>query len=116
VTVSSFEWVKNLSHIRFGRLGRRQEEARHQLIVTELERLNRGMGDAWEMSPDFKQKYLRGADELQLVRSGLDDTMRGAYQAMREVWHGRQDVTDLRTAAYLVSIAKVAASYRAMGL
>ena len=64
----------------------------------------------------FKQKYLRGADELQLVRSGLDDTMRGAYQAMREVWHGRQDVTDLRTAAYLVSIAKVAASYRAMGL
>jgi len=116
VTVSYFEWVKNLSHIRFGRLGRRQEEARHQLIVTELERLNRGMGDAWEMSPDFKQKYLRGADELQLVRSGLDDTMRGAYQAMREVWHGRQDVTDLRTAAYLVSIAKVAASYRAMGL
>ncbi|MFO7759967.1 MAG: Glu/Leu/Phe/Val dehydrogenase [Roseovarius sp.] len=116
VTVSYFEWVKNLSHIRFGRLGRRQEEARHQLLVTELERLNRGMGDAWEMSPDFKQKYLRGADELQLVRSGLDDTMRSAYQAMREVWHGRKDVTDLRTAAYLVSIAKVAASYRAMGL
>jgi glutamate dehydrogenase (NAD(P)+) len=116
VTVSYFEWVKNLSHIRFGRLGRRQEEARHDLLVTELERLNRGMGDAWEMSPDFKQKYLRGADELQLVRSGLDDTMRSAYQAMREVWHERQDVTDLRTAAYLVSIAKVAASYRAMGL
>jgi len=116
VTVSYFEWVKNLSHIRFGRLGRRQEEARHQLIVTELERLNRGMGDAWEMSPDFKQQYLRGADELQLVRSGLDDTMRGAYQAMREVWHDRHDVTDLRTAAYLVSIAKVASSYRAMGL
>jgi glutamate dehydrogenase (NAD(P)+) len=116
VTVSYFEWVKNLSHIRFGRLGRRQEEARHDLLVTELERLNRGMGDAWEMSPDFKQKYLRGADELQLVRSGLDDTMRSAYQAMREVWHGRHDVTDLRTAAYLVSIAKVAASYRAMGL
>ncbi|WP_297769669.1 Glu/Leu/Phe/Val dehydrogenase [uncultured Roseovarius sp.] len=116
VTVSYFEWVKNLSHIRFGRIGRRQEEARHQLIVTELERLNRGIGDAWEMSPDFKQKYLKGAGELELVRSGLDDTMRSAYQSMREVWHSRQDVTDLRTAAYLVSIAKVAASYRAMGL
>ena len=116
VTVSYFEWVKNLSHIRFGRIGRRQEEARHHLIVTELERLNRGIGDAWELSPGFKQQYLRGAGELELVRSGLDDTMRSAYQSMREVWHSRQDVTDLRTAAYLVSIAKVAASYRAMGL
>ncbi|MDZ7709344.1 MAG: Glu/Leu/Phe/Val dehydrogenase [Roseovarius sp.] len=116
VTVSYFEWVKNLSHIRFGRIGRRQEEARHELIVRELERLNRGIGDAWEMSPDFKQKYLRGAGELELVRSGLDDTMRTAYQSMREIWQGREDVTDLRTAAYLVSIARVADSYRAMGL
>ncbi|MGR3463049.1 MAG: Glu/Leu/Phe/Val family dehydrogenase [Roseovarius sp.] len=116
VTVSYFEWVKNLSHIRFGRIGRRQEEARHELIVKELERLNRGIGDAWQMSPDFKQKYLRGAGELELVRSGLDDTMRAAYQSMREVWRGREDVTDLRTAAYLVSIARVAESYRAMGL
>jgi len=116
VTVSYFEWVKNLSHIRFGRMGRRQEEARHQLIVDELERLDRHLGDAWVMSPDFKQKYLRGAGELELVRSGLDDTMRIAYQSMREVWHGREDVTDLRTAAYLVSINKVAASYRALGL
>lgn len=91
-------------------------EARHQLLVTELQRLNRGLGDAWELSPDFKQKYLKGAGELELVRSGLDDTMRTAYQSMREVWHSRKDVTDLRTAAYLVSIAKVAASYRAMGL
>jgi len=116
VTVSYFEWVKNLSHIRFGRLGRRQEEARHELIVKELERLNRGLGDAWELSPDFKQKYLRGADEIELVRSGLDDTMRTAYQSMREIWHERAEVTDLRTAAYLVSIGRVAASYRAMGL
>jgi glutamate dehydrogenase (NAD(P)+) len=116
VTVSYFEWVKNLSHIRFGRIGRRQEEARHELIVKELERLNRGLGDAWEISPDFKQKYLRGAGELELVRSGLDDTMRTAYQSMREIWQGREDVADLRTAAYLVSIARVADSYRAMGL
>jgi len=116
VTVSYFEWVKNLSHIRFGRIGRRQEEARHQLIVNELERLDRHLGDAWAMAPDFKQKYLRGAGELELVRSGLDDTMRTAYQAMREIWHGREDVADLRTSAYLVAIARVAASYRAVGL
>lgn len=116
VTVSYFEWVKNLSHIRFGRMQRRQEEARHQLVIDELQRLDDYLGDAWSMSPDFKQKYLRGAGELELVRSGLDDTMRIAYQSMREIWHDRADVEDLRTAAYLVSINKVAASYRAKGL
>lgn len=116
VTVSYFEWVKNLSHIRFGRMQRRQEEARHQLVVDELERLDRYLGDAWSMSPEFKDKYLRGADELELVRSGLDDTMRTAYQAMREVWHSRADVDDLRMAAYIVAIDRVAASYRAKGL
>ncbi len=116
VTVSYFEWVKNLSHIRFGRMGRRQEESRHQLIVDELERLDRHLGDSWSMTPDFKNRYLRGAGELELVRSGLDDTMSTAYQSMADVWHGRDDVDDLRTAAYLVSIEKVAASYRAKGL
>jgi len=116
VTVSYFEWVKNLSHIRFGRMQRRQEEARHQLVVDELERLSSDKQLGWSLSPDFKTKYLRGAGELELVRSGLDDTMRIAYQSMREVWHARDDVDDLRTAAYLVSIGKVAASYRAKGL
>jgi glutamate dehydrogenase (NAD(P)+) len=116
VTVSYFEWVKNLSHIRFGRMQRRQEESRHQLVVDELERLSADSGIGWELSPDFKDKYLRGAGELELVRSGLDDTMRTAYKSMAEVWHGRDDVEDLRTAAYLVSISKVAASYQAKGL
>jgi glutamate dehydrogenase (NAD(P)+) len=116
VTVSYFEWVKNLSHIRFGRMQRRQEEGRHQLVVDELERLSADKNLGWQLSPNFKEKYLRGADELELVRSGLDDTMRISYQAMAEVWHGRDDVDDLRTAAYLVSISKVAASYRAKGL
>jgi glutamate dehydrogenase (NAD(P)+) len=116
VTVSYFEWVKNLSHIRFGRMQRRQEEARHELIVKELERLDHYLGDAWSMTPDFKEKYLRGAGELELVRSGLDDTMRIAYQSMREVWHGRDDVEDLRTAAYLVSIDRIAKGYVAKGL
>jgi glutamate dehydrogenase (NAD(P)+) len=116
VTVSYFEWVKNLSHIRFGRMQRRQEEARHQLVVDELERLSDAVGKVWTLSPAFKEKYLRGADELELVRSGLDDTMRIAYQSMREIWQGRGDVEDLRTAAYIAAIEKVAASYRAKGL
>jgi glutamate dehydrogenase (NAD(P)+) len=116
VTVSYFEWVKNLSHIRFGRMGRRQEESRHQLIVDELDRISHDTSINWTLSPGFKDKYLRGAGELELVRSGLDDTMRIAYDSMATVWHGRDDVTDLRTAAYLVSIGKVAASYQAKGL
>ena len=116
VTVSYFEWVKNLSHIRFGRMQRRQEEARQELVVRELENLSQAMGDSWSLSPGFKQRYLRGAGELELVRSGLDDTMRSSFQAMREIWHEREDVTDLRTAAYLVSIGKVAASYQTKGL
>jgi glutamate dehydrogenase (NAD(P)+) len=116
VTVSYFEWVKNLSHIRFGRMQRRQEEARHQLVVDELERLSSDTGIGWTLSPGFKDKYLRGADELELVRSGLDDTMRTAYGSMREVWHGREGVEDLRIAAYIVAIERVARSYREKGL
>jgi glutamate dehydrogenase (NAD(P)+) len=116
VTVSYFEWVKNLSHIRFGRMQRRQEEGRHDLLVQELERLSNDKNLGWTLSPDFKTKYLRGAGELELVRSGLDDTMRAAYQAMRNVWHGRQDVEDLRVAAYIVSISRIAASYQSKGL
>ncbi|MFC2968373.1 Glu/Leu/Phe/Val family dehydrogenase [Acidimangrovimonas pyrenivorans] len=116
VTVSYFEWVKNLSHIRFGRLQRRQEETRHQLLVDELERLSADRGLGWSLSPGFKEKYLRGADELELVRSGLDDTMRGAYQSMRELWHGRPDIDDLRVAAFVTAIDRVARAYRSKGL
>jgi glutamate dehydrogenase (NAD(P)+) len=111
VTVSYFEWVKNLSHIRFGRMQRRQEEDRHRLLINELENVS-----GQKLSETFKQRYLHGAGELELVRSGLEDTMRGAYQDMRNVWHERSDVEDLRTAAYLVAIGKVANSYRSMGL
>ena len=116
VTVSYFEWVKNLSHIRFGRMQRRQEESRHQLLIDELERLSSDKGLGWTLSPGFKDQYLRGAGELELVRSGLDDTMRAAYQSISEVWHSRNDVTDMRMAAYIVAIDRVAKSYRSKGL
>lgn len=116
VTVSYFEWVKNLSHIRFGRMQRRAEEARSRLLVEELERLSADRDLGWSLTDDFKDRFLTGSDELALVRSGLDDTMRVAYQAMREVWHSRDDVEDLRTAAYIVAIDRVARSYRSKGL
>ncbi|MCE6960552.1 Glu/Leu/Phe/Val dehydrogenase [Cereibacter sphaeroides] len=116
VTVSYFEWVKNLSHIRFGRMQRRAEEARSRALVEELERLSSDQGLGWQLAPDFKQKFMQGSDELALVRSGLDDSMRIAYQSMREVWHGREGVEDLRVAAYIVAIQRVAATYRSKGL
>jgi glutamate dehydrogenase (NAD(P)+) len=111
VTVSYFEWVKNLSHIRFGRMQRREEEARHRLVVEELERLTGN-----QVTAEFRERYIKGADELALVRSGLDDTMRIAYQSMAEVWRARDDVPDLRTAGYIVSITRVAETYQAKGL
>lgn len=116
VTVSYFEWVKNLSHIPFGRMQRRHEEARNLLLVEELERLSADKGLGWELSKDFKMKFLRGADELELVRSGLDDTMRAAYAEMRALWHDDPRVTDLRTAAYCIAVGRVAAAYRSKGL
>ena len=116
VTVSYFEWVKNLSHIRFGRMQRRAEESRHVALVNELERLSGDKGLGWTLSPGFKDSYLRGAGELELVRSGLDDTMRTAYQSMRQVWHDRADVQDLRVAAYIVAISRVAQTYVSKGL
>lgn len=111
VTVSYFEWVKNLSRIRFGRMQRRQEESHNQILIDELERMT-----GQKFTEEFKQQYTQGADELALVRSGLDDTMRGAYQQMHEVWRSNDKVDDLRTAAYLISIRRIADSYAALGL
>ncbi len=114
VTVSYFEWVKNLSHIRFGRMQRREEEAKHRMLIDEIEQAT-----GKKLNEEFKQRYISGADELTLVRSGLDDTMRGAYAAMRELWHQKlkdHSDFDLRTAAYMISIGRVADSYKSLGL
>jgi len=112
VTVSYFEWVKNLSHIRFGRMQRRQEEAFHEMLIGGIEEVTGS-----PFPSDTKEKYMEGADELSLVRSGLDYTMRSAYQEMSEVWNARKaEGVDLRTAAYLISIRKVADSYATLGL
>ena len=63
-----------------------------------------------------RENIIKGSDEIDLVRSGLDDTMVNAYQAIREVWHARDDVSDLRLAAYLVSIERIAQTYHSKGL
>jgi glutamate dehydrogenase (NAD(P)+) len=67
----------------------------------------------------FKARYIAGADELALVRSGLDDVMRTAYGQMRELWHAKRGMHpdfDLRMAAYVLAIGRVAESYRSLGL
>lgn len=110
VTVSYFEWSKNLARIRFGRMSRRMEEAQWTRVLGAFEEL----ADK-RFSPEQWQSLARGASELDLVRSGLDDTMREALQEIRE---GRQrlQVPDLRTAALAVAIEKVATSYRQLGV
>lgn len=114
VTVSYFEWVKNLSHIRFGRMQRRQEEARQLMVIEALEKMT-----GKSFPEELRGAFVSGADELTLVRSGLDDTMRGAYNNMRELWHSKLKTNpdmDLRTAAYMIAIGRVASSYRTLGL
>ena len=115
VTVSYFEWVKNLSHMRFGRMQRREQEARNELIIRELDALSASLGNAWELSESFRDEFKAGANEIDLVRSGLDDTMRKAFQEMRAVLKKKDGVSDFRTAAYLVAIEKIAESYRIRG-
>ena len=115
VTVSYFEWVKNLSHMRFGRMQRREQEARNELIIRELDALSESLGNAWALSESFRDEFKAGANEIDLVRSGLDDTMRKAFQEMRAVLQEKDGVNDFRTAAYLVAIEKIAESYRIKG-
>lgn len=116
VTVSYFEWVKNLSQISLGRLERRHEEARSRMLIDELERISADTGTNFKLAAGFKEAFLHGADELDLVRSGLDDTMREAFKKMKEVWMSNPKVDDMRTAAYVVAIRRVSNVYGSLGL
>ena len=116
VTVSYFEWVKNLSQISLGRLERRHEEARARLLIEELERISADTGSNFELARGFKEAFLHGADELDLVRSGLDDTMREAFKKMKDVWMSNPRVDDMRTAGYVVAIRRIANVYGSLGL
>jgi len=106
VTVSYFEWIRNISHMRFGRMSRRHSEMQGSHMSDVLEHMT---GE--KISDQHRSKLSRGADELDLVRSGLDDTMRNAYQQIRETMLSMDNVNDLRTAAYVASIKKISRSY-----
>lgn len=103
VTVSYFEWTKNLAHMRFGRMGRRLMQMRSEAAMELLETVLKT-----QVPEGFAKAFQQEADERNLVLSGLEDTMREAYEGIRAVWHARDDVPDLRTAAYILAIGKVA--------
>lgn len=111
VTVSYFEWVRNLAHIRFGRMERRHDEMRGAEMLKAIEKMT------GETATDLMRKELAsGADELDLVRSGLDDTMRNSYQQLKEAYNSNDDVKDFRTASYVVAIQKLVRSYLDLGV
>jgi glutamate dehydrogenase (NAD(P)+) len=111
VTVSYFEWVKNLSHVRFGRVGKRFEEAAFERMLLAVEKATGRL-----FTEDEHRRIARGADEIDLVNSGLEETMIGAYRKLRELMRQDDRVKDLRTAAFLSALRKVATSYLELGI
>jgi len=111
VTVSYFEWVKNLGHVRFGRMQRRFEQGAYGRLLEAVESVT-----GRRFTADEIERVTHGASEEDLVNSGLEETMVGAYHPIREVWKQKGDSVDLRTAAMIVAIDKVALSYEQLGI
>ena len=111
VTVSYFEWLKNLSHVRFGRLQKRFEQGSNSRIVEAIEELTGKKLNAVEVD-----KIIKGPDEIDLVRSGLEETMINSYHSIRNEWKSNAACKNLRTAAFVVAINKIASDYLALGI
>lgn len=111
VTVSYFEWTKNISHMRYGRLEKRLDGAKRANLVGAIEDL---------VSTRFPQKrkdaLVKGTDERDLVNSGLEETMITAFKEIEEIRRRKRSVKDLRTAAYISAIDKIAVSYMELGI
>src|SRR5262249_755392 len=111
VTVSYFEWGKNLSHMRFGRLQKHLEEIKTQKLVNAIERL---IGK--EIPKEDKKFLVRGHEEIDLVNSGLEETMVSAYRDIRKVHLQQAPHESMRTAAFIIAIQKVAQAYEQLGI
>ncbi len=111
VTVSYFEWLKNLSHVAFGRMDRRYEENASQNMVNMIESMTGST-----LSPIQRSTIIHGASELELVNSGLEDTMIRSYNEIRDIKVRTPKIDSLRTAAFVSSIDKIAVSYMNMGI
>jgi glutamate dehydrogenase (NAD(P)+) len=111
VTVSYFEWLKNLSHVRYGRMEKRFTENMNQHILAQLE------GLTGKTVSDAERKFIEhGADEVDLVHSGLEETMITATREIMDIWHANPSIPDMRTAAYVCAINKVGTSYTELGI
>ena len=111
VTVSYFEWLKNLSHVRFGRMQKRFNHNAFENIVRTVEKAS-----GKTISNKERELITRGADEIDLVRSGLEETMVTAYQQIREVKKRKKKIEDLRTAAFVSALKKISSDYIALGV
>jgi glutamate dehydrogenase (NAD(P)+) len=111
VTVSYFEWVKNLSHVRFGRMEKRHEMANELAMLSTIEKAT-----GKTFSPAERTALARGADEQDLVNSGLEETMIAAYQELIATKDRHPGIPDLRIAAFVNAIHKVARSYMELGI
>lgn len=111
VTVSYFEWLKNLSHVRYGRMEKRFTENLNQHILGQMEELT-----GKTVSKVEREFIMHGADEVDLVRSGLEETMITATREIMDIWNANPSIPDMRTAAYVCAINKVATSYAELGI
>jgi len=111
VTVSYFEWLKNLSHVRYGRLEKRFTENQNAHILGQIEELT--SKQVIQREKDF---IMHGPDEVDLVNSGLEETMINATHEIMNCWKSNPEIPDMRTAAYVVAINKVATSYAELGI
>ena len=109
VTVSYFEWLKNLSRVRFGRMEKRLDQSAKAQMLQAMEKLSGKQFDT-----EIFQRITTGAEEEDLVNSGLEETMIQAYQQIRTV--SKQHKVDLRTAAFITAIDKIAISYQELGI
>jgi glutamate dehydrogenase (NAD(P)+) len=111
VTVSYFEWLKNLSHVRFGRMQKRLEERSEEGLIRLVEKLTRKT-----VSDNERRAFAQGSEEEDIVNSGLEETMVVAYHAIRDDWKANPKLGDLRSAAFLNAINKIARSYQELGV
>ena len=111
VTVSYFEWLKNLSHVRYGRMEKRFTENMNRLLLGQIENLSGNKADE-----DAKKLIEHGPDEVDLVYSGLEQTMIEATHEIMNCWKANPAIPDMRTAAYVVAIDKVGTTYAELGI
>ncbi|RMD98608.1 MAG: Glu/Leu/Phe/Val dehydrogenase [Bacteroidetes bacterium] len=109
VTVSYFEWLKNLSHMRFGRMDKRYEQKATENLIRLFEEMA-----GKNVPEDLVRKIAKGADEIDLVRSGLEESMINAYNTTRDI--AKTENIDMRTAAFVNAIRLIGADYQSMGI